>query len=134
MLGVSVRMNLFNGLGDKAGVDRAEAELRAARAREAETRTRLHQSLREAELGLEAANKRLEVSRGARERARESHRITRARYEGGLANVTDLLRSQNALMASELREAEAAYETRLSLASLERLLGTLDSSSEAVQP
>ncbi|HXV64702.1 MAG TPA: TolC family protein [Vicinamibacteria bacterium] len=134
MLGVSLRMNLFNGLGDRARTREAEAELSAARARRAETESRIRQSLRRAFLDIETARERLSVSEGAAARARESHRITRARYESGLASVTELLRSQNALMASELRELQATAETRVAIAELERLTGTLSPSSEAIQP
>ena len=77
---------------------------------------------------------RVEVASTAVDQARESHRITEARYEGGLANVTDLLRSQNALLEAEARYLSAVYAGRLAEARWELAVGTLHKESEAVKP
>jgi outer membrane protein TolC len=73
------------------------------------------------------------VAREAVAQARESHRITEARYEGGLANVTDLLRSQNALVRVEAGYLGAVYAGRLAEARLELATGSLHKESEAVK-
>jgi len=134
MVGMSLRLNLFNGLSDRAQVKEAEARLRQARARKMETENRVRLEVRRAFLELDAARQRLEVAGDAVEQARESHRITEARYEGGLNNVTDLLRSQNALLGAEARHLSAVFETRLAAAALELATGTLSPQSEEMQP
>ncbi len=134
MLGLSLRMNLFNGLGDRARVREAEASLRETRAREKEVENRVRLEVRRAFLERDAASERLGVAEQAVGQARESHRITQARYEGGLANVTELLRSHNALLQSEVHHLGAVLEARLAAAALELATGTLERDSEAILP
>ena len=74
-----------------------------------------------------------EVAEGAAEQARESHRITQARYEAGLTSVTDLLRSQNALLEAEAGHLNALYNAKLAEVDLARSTGTLDKDSEAIR-
>ncbi len=134
MLGLSLRMNLFNGLGDSARVREAEASLRESRARKQEVENRVRLEVRRASLERDAARERLGVAAQAVAQARESHRITQARYEGGLANVTELLRSHNALLQSEVHHLSAVLEARLAAAALELATGTLERDSEAILP
>jgi outer membrane protein TolC len=134
MVGLSLRMNLFNGLGDRARIAEAEATARAARAREQETENRVRLEVRRAYLERDAASERLDVAEKALAQARESHRITQARYEGGLASVTELLRSHNALLQAEVRQMSSIFEARLAAAGLELATGTLKRDSEAIQP
>jgi outer membrane protein TolC len=126
-------MNLFNGLGDSARLGEAQASARAARAREMETENRVRLEVRRAFLERAAARERLAVAEKAVAQARESHRITEARYEGGIANVTELLRSHNALLQAEVRQLGAVFEARLAGAALELATGTLKRDSEAMQ-
>ena len=134
MVGLSLRMNLFNGLGDSARLGEAEASLRATRAREKEAENRVRLEVRRAYLDRGAARERLGVAEKAVAQARESHRITEARYEGGLASVTELLRSHNALLQAEVRHLGSVFEARLAAAALELATGTLTPDSEAIQP
>jgi outer membrane protein TolC len=134
MLGLSLRMNLFNGLGDRARLREAEASLRETRAREKEAENQVRLEVRRAFLERDAARERLGVAEKAVAQARESHRITEARYEGGLANVTELLRSHNALLQAEVRHLGAVFEARLAAAALELATGTLKRDSEAIRP
>jgi outer membrane protein TolC len=134
MVGLSLRLNLFNGLHDRARIREAEASLRESQARQTEAENSVRLAVRRAFLDRDAARQRLEVAETAVEQARESHRITQARYEGGLASVTDLLRSQNALLQAEVRHLGAILGARLAAAALELATGTLTPDSEAIQP
>jgi outer membrane protein TolC len=108
--------------------------MRETRAREKEIENRVRLEVRRAFLDRDAARERLGVAEQAAAQARESHRITQARYEGGLANVTELLRSHNALLQAEVRHLGAVLEARLAAAALELATGTLERDSEAIQP
>jgi len=112
----------------------AQAGLEQARARRDQVENRLRLEVRRAIVERDAAKKKLGVAEGAAEQARESHRITQARFEGGLASVTDLLRSQTALLSAQARHLGALYETKLTEVGLELATGTLDQSSEVIQP
>jgi outer membrane protein TolC len=133
MIGLSLRLNLFNGLADRGRLQQAQAGLVRAQARRDEVENRLRLELRRALVERVAANKKLSVAEGAVDQARESHRITQARFEGGLTSVTDLLRSETALLSAEARHLGALYETKLTEVGLELAMGTLDQSSEAFQ-
>ncbi len=103
MVGLSLQLNLFDGLGSFARASEAAALLRKKEAEETGAEAAVRLEVRRAYLDRQAAAERIEVAGGAVAQARESHRITEARYEGGLANVTELLRSQNALLDAEAR-------------------------------
>ncbi len=134
MLGVAVDVNLFDGLGKLAGLRVADAERRRASASRRDAIETLRLEVRRASLDRKAALESLEVAVRSVAQARESHRITQARYEGGLANVTELLRSQNALLGAEARLLGAIYQVRLSAVRLALVTGTLDRNSEVLTP
>jgi outer membrane protein TolC len=102
----------FNGatLGDaehERVVRRIEVDVRAALAR------------------LAAARARQEAGRAALTQARESQRIVRDRYEGGLATVTDVLRAAEAALEAESRATAAEMDVILQGVALDRALGRL---------
>jgi outer membrane protein TolC len=134
MVGLAMQINLFEGTGKFARASEAAAGLKKAEAEKQQADDAIRLEVRKAFLDREAASERVEVASTAVAQARESHRITEARYEGGLANVTDLLRSQNALLGAEARYLGAVYAGRLAEARLELAVGTLHKESEAVKP
>jgi outer membrane protein len=134
ILGIGLRINLFDGLASVAKVKEAEAALRRARAERRNVEQGLLLEVRQAALALDAARERVVVTRESVAQARESHRIIRARYEGGLATMTDLLRSQNALLTAEARDLGAIYEARLAEVKLALVSGTLHRDAEVLKP
>jgi outer membrane protein len=134
MLGVAVDINLFDGLGKVARVRAADAEKRRSEAAERDAMESLRLEVRKAVLDRTAAVESMVVARESVEQARESHRITEARYEGGLATVTDLLRSQNALLGAEARHLGALYQARLAAVRLALVTGTLHRDAEVLKP
>ena len=65
--------------------------------------------------------------------AEESLRITKNRYEAGLATVTDLLRTETALLEATTRRIAATYDHRLAAILLELAAGTLSGDSNVLQ-
>jgi outer membrane protein TolC len=55
--------------------------------------------------------------------AQEAQRITRERYEAGMAGVTDLLRAANALLDAELQQRAASVDVFISEQTLDWALG-----------
>jgi outer membrane protein len=123
MVGAVARLNLFNGFADKARLAEArEQTTRRAREREkAETAARLE--VYTAVARLEAARASEAVGRATVEQARESQRITRDRYETGLADVASLLRSAEAVVQAETQQTAAQVAVLTETAALERTLG-----------
>ena len=121
--GAVVRMNLFNGFGDKARL--AEAADRAARygleRDKAETAARL--DVHVAAARLEAARASEAVGRDAVVQARESRRIIRDRYDAGLTDVASLLRSAEAVAQADAQQVAAQVAVVTASADLQRALG-----------
>ncbi len=127
-----LRWTLFDGGADRARMAevRHETEQRAAQARLAESYTRLE--ARRATLDFESANQRLEVTRAAIAMAEESLRIIRNRYESGLTDVTELLRSETAMVEARSRDIEAVRDQVMAAVALESARGQLTKNSELV--
>lgn len=123
VVGVVARVNLFRGFGDRARLA-AAGEQRARRSLErekAEIAARL--DVRTALARLEGARAGEAAGRAAAAQARESRRIVRDRYEGGLADISALLRAAEAVQQAEAGEIAARVEVMVAAAALERALG-----------
>ena len=123
IVGAHVRLNLFNGLANRARFVEAQraAERRALETEKAETDVRL--DVRNALARLEAARAREAVGRAALAQAQERQRITRDRYEAGLVDVTALLTAAQAVLEAESHETAARVDILVQAAALERALG-----------
>ena len=88
--------------------------------------------VRRAWADLRAAQQRIEVARAAMAEAAESLRITQNRYQAGLANVTDLLRNETAVLASKTRYLAAVHDQRMAATMLQLSAGTLTADSEVL--
>jgi outer membrane protein TolC len=123
MAGAVARVNLFRGFADQARLAEARhtQSMRAIEHEKAGTAARL--DVRIAVARLEAARAAECVSRAAVTQARESHRIVRDRYDGGLADVAALLAAAEAVQQAEARHAAARVEVTVAAATLSRALG-----------
>lgn len=123
VVGGLARINLFNGLADKARLAEARAELsrRSLERVKAETAARLdvHVALGR----LEAARASEAVGRAAVSQARENRRIVRDRYEAGLTDVSSLLRATEGIVEAETRQTAAQVAVVTATAALQRALG-----------
>lgn len=123
MVGAVAKVNLFRGFGDQARLTEARQSqsLRALQREKAETDARLE--VRIAAARLDAARAAEAVSRATVSQARESHRIVRDRYEGGLADVAALLRAADSEQQADARHAAARVDITVAAATLARALG-----------
>ncbi len=125
VFGAEVRVNIFRGFADTARMTEADhARVRATAEREGIER-RIEVEVRGALAQLATARAREEAGRAALTQARESQRIIRDRYEGGLATVTDVLRAAEAALEAESRATTAEMDVILQTVALERALGRL---------
>lgn len=125
----SLRWNLFNGGADKARISEAAYGLQRARAIETQAGTQVRLEVRRAYADFGAASRRIEVAQAAVAMAEESLRITKNRFEAGLANVTDLLRTETSLLETRNRHLAAVYDQRLAAVNLSLAAGTLTENS-----
>ncbi len=129
---VSLRWNIFNGGADKARIDEAAFGLQRARALENQAGGQIRLQVRRAYADWKSADQRIEVAEAAVSMAQESLRITKNRYESGLSNVTDLLRTETALLEARTRRLAAIYDQRLAAVSLQLAAGNLTPTSEVL--
>jgi len=125
VIGAEMRVNVFRGFADTARISEAvHAHARATAERERVER-RLEVDVRGALAQLAAARAPEDAGRAALSQARESQRIIRDRYEGGLATVTDVLRAAEATLDAESRATGAEMDVILLTVALDRALGRL---------
>lgn len=133
LLMASVRWNVFDGFSSRARAAESQATAAWARAqaREAETGARLE--VRRALALARAARERVGVSGEAVAQAEEGLRILKNRFDAGLANVTDLLRAENAVHEARLRRLAALHDDRVAAVEIALADGTLTADSEVLQ-
>jgi outer membrane protein TolC len=132
MVSIGLRWNLFNGFSDKARIEESNFALRRSEADQARANSAIQLQVRRAYADLRAAAQRIEVTDAAVAEAEESLRITQNRYETGLSNVTDLLRTETAVLEARTRRLAAIHDQRIAAAMLELAAGTLTESSEVL--
>jgi outer membrane protein TolC len=130
--GAFMRWNLFNGFGDKARIAEASHEIARARAQQRQLDSAVELQVRKAYLELKAADERLTVTEATVTEAEENLRIVKNRYESGLTNVTELLRSETALLETRVRRLAAVHDQRLAATGLELAAGTLSVDSDVL--
>ena len=123
VVGTVVRLNVFRGFADQARLAEAREQTtrRALEREKVETAARL--DVRIALARLDAARASEAVGRAIVAHARESQRIVRDRYEGGLTDVASLLRAAEAVVQAETQQTAAQVDVLVQTAALERALG-----------
>jgi outer membrane protein TolC len=129
--GVSVRWNLFNGFADKSRIEESTHWMERARAEERRMDSAVRVEARRAWADLRAAGQRIETARAAVAEAEESLRITQNRYQAGMSNVTDLLRTETAALDTRTRLLAAVHDQRVAATMVELAAGRLTADSEA---
>ncbi|HSP70059.1 MAG TPA: TolC family protein [Bryobacteraceae bacterium] len=125
LVSVGLRWNLFNGFGDKATIDESKFVLQRSSADEARTSSTIRLQVHRAYADLHAATQRIGVAQASVAEAEESLRITQNRYEAGISNVTDLLRTETTVLEARTRQLAAVRDQRIAAAMLELAAGTL---------
>jgi outer membrane protein TolC len=132
MASVGLRWNLFNGNADKARMEESAHLLERANAEQKQVDSAVRLEVRRAWSGLRSAQQRIEVARAAVAEAEESLRITQNRYAAGMSNVTDLLRTETAVLESRTRYLAAVHDQRVAATMLELAAGRLNADSEVL--
>jgi len=130
--GAFLRWNLFDGFAGRARVAEANQAILRARAQEKQISAAVSLEVRRAYLDLKASQERIQVAEASVAEAEESLRIVKNRYENGMNNVTELLRSETALAETRVRRLAAMHDQRLASAALELAAGTLSADSSVL--
>lgn len=132
LVSAGLRWNLFNGFSDKARIEENKSLLRRSQAEQERAGSTIRLQVRRAYADLRAAQQRIEVAQASLAEAEESLRITQNRYEAGLNNVTDLLRTETAVLETRTRYLAAIHDQRIAATMLDLTAGTLNADSEAL--
>jgi outer membrane protein TolC len=125
VIGAELRMNVFRGFADTARMAETRHAQAGAAAGQERVDRRIEVEIRAALAQLAAARAREAAGRAALTQARESQRIIRDRYEGGLATVTDVLRAAESTLDAESSATAAEMSVLLHTVALDRALGRL---------
>lgn len=120
--GVLAQWDIWDGYSTRAKVREASANLEAAREQQRKLQLALDFEIIQAQLNLEAANERLDVTGKTIDQAAESADLTRRRFEQGLALSAQLIDAEAALLAARVRRAEAESDQYIAVAALRRAL------------
>jgi outer membrane protein len=132
LVSIGLRWNLFNGFSDKARIEESKFALRQSEAEQEHAGSAIRLQVRRAYADLRAAAQRIEIAKASVAEAEESLRITQNRYESGMSNVTDLLRTETAVLEARTRRLAAIHDQRIAAAMLELAAGTLSADSEVL--
>jgi len=132
LLSIGLRWNLFNGFSDKARIEQSKFALRRSEAEQEHVASAIRLQVRRAYADLRAAAQRIDVAHASVAEAEESLRITQNRYQAGMSNVTDLLRTETAVLEARTLHLAAIHDQRVAAAMLELAAGTLTTSSEVL--
>jgi outer membrane protein len=133
LIGASLRWNLFDGKVNRARVGEADAAIQSAQAQLRNASAGVRLEVQRAWAEYRSAHERIAVASAAVTQAEESLRITKNRFDAGLATVTDLLRTETALLDTQTRRLAAMHDQRVAAAHLELAAGTLSTESEVLK-
>ncbi|HLH08590.1 MAG TPA: TolC family protein [Terriglobales bacterium] len=127
--GMELKVDIFAGGARRANLSQQQAmhERIVAGRQTFENQVRLE--VRRAFYDFDSACQQVDVTRAASDQAKESLRISRNRYDSGLATITDLLQIQQAMTQAQTNYWTAIYQCRTSYANLQLASGTLNSQS-----
>ncbi|PID72631.1 MAG: transporter [Desulfobulbus propionicus] len=123
MAGMRVNYTLFNGNRTQAEITHAKLQLAEAREKLRKLELAFNYEIEQATLGLEQAEKRVQVTSQMVESAMESARLSRARFKEGLLLSSELIDTENRLTDAQLRHALANAERHIAVADLRRAAG-----------
>ena len=120
--GYLAQWDLWDGNETRAKVREAKANLESSREEQRKLRLAINLETEQARLNLKAANERLLVTDKMIGQAIESLGLTQSRFKQGVALSTQLIDAQSALVATQVRRAEAEADQRIAVAALRKAL------------
>jgi outer membrane protein len=133
MLMAGMRWNLFDGGRGKAAQLEARSLAESAAAEQRQARSGIELEIRQAQAHFRAATERMAVGESAVKQAEETLRIVRNRYSAGLSTITEVLRSQTALVEARTQQLAATYDQRMAAIQTQLAAGVLKEDSDVLR-
>ena len=125
VIGLNLKLNIFEGFQTNSRVEQAELEYRQTREQITSLELALHTATETAILEMNKARQRIESQGRTVEQAEKGHKIATARYNSGQGTQLEVNDAQLALATAKVNRIEAIFEYRIAVNELERLLGRL---------
>lgn len=121
--GVMVEMDIFSGFSTSAKVQKAEHEVVVAKETARKTRLQIENQLKTAQLKLQEALNRAEVSSVGVKSAEEALRLVNEQREAGVVTVTRYIEAEVAFDKAQTRQISARYDAMRAEAELKQAVG-----------
>ncbi len=120
----TLHIPIWQGGRTEGEIEQADAALVQRQAEVEDTISRIESEVRNACLDLQAASTQVEVAQKNREVTEENLRLTRQRYEAGITDNVEVVRSQDAVAAAELDYISSVFAHNVAKLSLARAIGS----------
>ncbi|MDZ7372366.1 MAG: TolC family protein [candidate division KSB1 bacterium] len=125
VVGLSVSLNLFNGLADKADLDREQTNYRIAEEDLEETQRNVIAEVKRSYLNLKAYREIAELNQENLRSAEEDLRLAEERYRLGSGTLLEVIDAQVALTRARATFVSSHYDALIARAQLEAAMGVL---------
>lgn len=120
---VTASYKLFDSGLTKSKVKQADAGLNKATEQARQSRDSVQLEVRQAYLNMKEAEKRIETSKVAVDKAEEDFKIAQVRYSAGVGTNLDVIDAQLALTQAKTNNIQALYDYNTSKAKLDKAMG-----------
>jgi outer membrane protein TolC len=121
--GVMVEVDIFSGFATQENIKKAEHELTAAQEAARQTRLRIENQLKSAQIKLQDALSRAEVSVAAVKAAEEALRLVNEQRQAGVVTVTRYIEAEVARDRAHSRQINARFDALRAEAELKQATG-----------
>jgi outer membrane protein len=122
-VGLTLTLNIFNGLQTTAKVEQAQVDYKKALEQVNGVTQNLQTSTEAVLLQLNKARRQIEAQGKTVEQAERGYRIATSRYTNGLGTLLDVNDAQLALVRANVNRIQAIYDYMVASAELDQLLG-----------
>jgi len=124
--GVSLSVNLFNGLRTNANIQQAKAQVLAVEADLEQAKRQVMLDVKQAILEIEKAKENMAVTLENVVSAEEDYRLASERYRIGAGTLLEQLTAQNSLTKAKVNQIQAVYDYKYAITVLDLAVGKLN--------
>ncbi|QDR79047.1 TolC family protein [Sporomusa termitida] len=122
-VGASASWNIFDAGVTKSKINQAQSSLNKAKLQSEQTQVAVEQEVRQSYLNMKEAEKRLQTTEVAANKANEDLYIAQETYRAGVGTNLDVLDAQLALTQAKTNHVQALYDYNVNRASLDTAIG-----------
>ena len=125
VVGLSLSLNLFQGLQTRARVEEAELEMRRSQEQLSGVETNLRTAVHSVILQLAQARKRIEAQAKTVDQAERGYKIATTRFTSGSGTQLEVNDAQLALTQAQVNRIQAIYDYLVASADFDQLIGRI---------